>query len=193
MPKIATIDVTFDRIRMWVDNPDSEELSAKDKEILSRWDFAYDQLKICKPYEVRNRLVKKFNIKISQAYNDIRNANKLFNPVNRRSKDWLRNFIVEDALLQIETAKQNLDNKAWQLARQDLIKIYAIEKNEEDGIDPELLGNNNYFIAVNFGNEIEKIDLSKLHAMPMERRQELTNFLFPELETIEDAEIIMNS
>ena len=192
MPKLATIDVTFDKIRAWVDNPDCDDLSVKDKDILARWDYAYDQLKISKPAQVVNRLIKKFEIKVSQAYLDIRNANKLFNPVNRRSKEWLRNFIVEDAILQMETAKSNLDQRAWQLARQDLIKIYALEKGDEDGIDPSLLGNNNYFIAINIDSKIEKIDYDKLHGMPMERKQELTNFLFPE---IEDADVIdiMNS
>ena len=187
MPKLATIDVTFDKIRAWVDNPKSEDLSVKDKDILNRWDYAYDQRKITKPAQVVNRLMQKFDIKISQAYLDIRNANKLFNPVNRRSKEWLRNFIVEDAILQMETAKSNLDQRAWQLARMDLIKIYALEKGDEDGIDPSLLGNNNYFIAINIDSKIEKIDYDKLHGMPMERKQELTKFLFPE---VDDAEVI---
>jgi len=187
-------EVTFDKIRAWVNNKDAPELSEAEKRILDRWDYVYDQLKIEKQSAVVNRLMKKYNIKISQAYYDIRNAQKLFNPINRRETDWLRNFIVEDALLQIKAARETNDAKAWQKARLDLIKVYALDKADKDGIDPELLGRNNYYVLINVDNTVQKVDMNKVHELPVDKRLELTSdLLYKELESEEEVDIIMNS
>lgn len=193
MAKTTKADnITFDRIRAWLNNPENGELSAKDREIYDRWDFTYDQLKIEKPAAVINRLMAKFDVSKAQAYRDIRSCQRLLNPVNRRDLDWIRNFIVDDAILQIKVARDRLDSKAWQKARADLIKIYAIEKDERAGIDPELLGRNEYFIAINFGDKVEKVNLGELHKLPVNKRTELTEFLFQDIE-IEDAKFILES
>lgn len=193
MPKPAIIDVTFDRIRQWVDNPDSPELSAKDKEIWERWDFAYDQLKKEKTPAVVNRLMRKFGISNTQAYLDIKNAQKLLSPINRRETDWIRNFLIEDAIERRNYAIETNNQKAWAEASNTILKIYIADKNDQDGIDPKLLGHNNYFIAVNIGGKIEKLDYDKLHKLPIEKRVEYTDFLFPEIENETEVENIMNS
>jgi len=192
MPKPKVIDVTFDRIRDWIDNPDAPDLSDKDKEIWSRWDFAYDQLKKEHPPAVVNRLCKKFGLSQSQAYSDIRNAQKLLSPINRRQTDWLRNFIIEDAIQRRDYAIQTGNQKAWAEASSTILKVYALDKNDQEGIDPAMLGHNNYFIAINAGNKVHKIDYDKLHNLSAGERENLTDFLFPD---IEDAEVedIMNS
>lgn len=189
---IKAEDITLDRIRAWLNDPESGELSDKDREIYNRWDYAYDQLKTEKPAAVVNRLIAKFGVSRPQAYRDIKSCQRLLNPVNRRDVDWLRNFIVDDAILQIKVARDSLDTKAWQKARADLIKIYAIEKDEKAGLDPELLGRNEYFVAINFGDKIEKINLGELHKMPANKRQELTEFLFNDIDE-KGAEFILES
>lgn len=193
MPKRAIAETTFDRIREWVDNPDSPILSQKDKEIWTRWDFAYDQLKSESSPAVVNRLMKKFGISYGQAYNDIRNAQKLLAPVNRRDTDWLRNFIIEDAMQRRKFAIDTGNQKAWAEAANTILKIYALDKGDQDGIDPNMLGNNKYFITVNFGNKVEKIDYDKLHELPEEKRVKITDYLFKDIDEIEEAEEIMNS
>ncbi|MDF1546410.1 MAG: hypothetical protein P1P88_01220 [Bacteroidales bacterium] len=185
-------NITLDRIRAWLNDPDSSELSETDRAIYDRWDFAYDQLKIEKPAAVINRLMVKFDISKAQAYVDIRNCQRLLNPINRRDSDWLRNFIVDDAILQIKVARERVDSRAWQKARADLIRIYAIEKDDNKGIDPELLGGNEYFITINFGDHIEKINMNELHKMPLNKRIEKTEFLFQDIDE-EDAKFILES
>lgn len=193
MPKVKAIELTFDRIRNWINNPDSDDLSEKDKEIYVRWDYAYDQLKTEKPVIVVQRLMKKFNISQPLAYKDLRECQKLLSPVNRRDTEWIRNFLVEDLILQIKVARESNDKKLWEKANANLIKIYAIEKGEREGIDPETLGNNNYYVVINAGNKIEKIDYNKLTELEPEKKMRLTDFLFPEIESTVEAEKIMKS
>jgi len=193
MPKtLKAEDITIDRLRAWLNDPGTEELSPKDREIYNRWDYAYDQLKIETPSSVINRLVSKFSISKAQAYRDLQHCQKLLNPINRHDLDWIRNFIIEDALLQIEVARENVDHKTWQKARADLIRIYMIEKGDKAAIDPELLGRNEYFITINFGDNVEKINMNELHKLPVNKRVELTNFLFNDID-IEDAKFIIES
>lgn len=193
MPKTTKSDhLTLDRIRAWLNEPGSQELSDIDRAIYDRWDYAYDQLKIEKPSAVVNRLIGKFDISKAQAYVDIKNCQTLLNPINRRDLDWIRNFIVEDAMLQIKVAKQRFDLKAWEKARTDLLRIYAIEKEDKAGIDPELLGRNEYYVTINFGNNAEKINLNEIHKLPTNKRVQLTEFLYNDIEA-EDAKFILES
>jgi len=184
--------ITIDRIRSWLNDPQSEELSEIDKAIYDRWDYCYDQLKIEKPSAVVNRLMQKFGIKKTAAYKDISDCQRLLNPINRRDLEWIRNYIVEDALFAIKLAKESLDMKAWEKARADLIKIYAIEKSDIAGIDPELLGNNQYYTMININNKTEVIDMGQIYKLPVEKRKELTDFLFKDID-IEDAKQIMET
>lgn len=185
-------DITLDRIRAWLNDPEAGELNATDRAIYDRWDFAYDQLKIEKPAAVVNRMIKRFEICKAQAYRDIQNCQKLLNPINRHDLDWVRNFIIEDALLQIKVARDRVDSRAWQKARADLIRMYAIEKEDNKGIDPELLGNNEYYITINFGDKLEKINLNELHKMPVNKRVDKTEFLFRDID-VDDAKFILGS
>jgi hypothetical protein len=186
------IDVTFDRIRAYIDNQDSAPLSVKDKELLDRWDFAYDNLKISSRSAVVSRLMKKYDIAQMTAYKDVLSAERLFGAINRRSPEWLRDFIVEDAVKHLRYATETNNDKARIEARNTLLKVYALDKNDVEGIDPKLLGNNNYFIAVNFGDRVEKINYDKLMEMPTEKKMKMTDFLFQDIDDVE-CEKIMQS
>jgi hypothetical protein len=185
-------NITLDRIRSWLNDPNSEELSLIDKAIYDRWDYCYDQLKIEKPAAVVNRLMQKFGIQKSQAYKDIYDCQRLLNPINRRDLEWIRNFIVDDAFLRIKLAKEALDFKAWEKACETLVKIYAIEKSDIAGIDPELLGNNQYYTVLNVNNKIEVIDMSQIYKLPADKRNQLCDFLFKDID-VQDAEELMKS
>jgi len=192
MPKSVAENITFEKIRGWLNDSNAPALSELEKAIYERLDYAYDQLKIEPPSSVVSRLMRKFDISKNQAYRDIRDAQKLLNPINRQDLEWIRNFIIDDALLHIKVARERIDNRSWQKARADLIRIYAIEKSEKATIDPEMLGRNEYFVTINFGSHAEKINLNKLHELPDNRRIQLTDFLFADAQ-IEDVEFIMNS
>jgi len=184
--------VNYEKIRAWLNDPEAEELTAEQRHIYARWDYAYDQLKLENTAAVARRLMMKFKISRATAYNDIQYCNLLLNPINRRDAEWLHNFIVEDAILQIKAAREKIDMKAWQKARADLIKIYAINKANQSEFNPAQLGNNNYYIAINFGNEIEKINTNELDQLPENKKTDLINLLYKDID-ISDAESIMNS
>jgi len=185
-------EVSLEKLRAWVNNPDTEVLTQQEKDVWERIDYAYDQLKIETPNNVINRLVKKFNITRAQAGKDISMCNTILAPQNRVDTAWMRNFIINDAMLQIRVAQQTLDQKAWAAARDTIAKIYLAELSTQAPIDPELLGGNNYFAIININGEVQKIDLSKVAEMHHTRREKLTEFLFQDI-TEENAEVIMNS
>lgn len=185
-------DLSYERIRAWLDDPETTELSENDKKIWERLDYAYDQLKITQPANVARRMQKKFGISYSQARRDIRTCERILSPANRRDADWLRNFIIEDAIKQIKSAEEKGDHKSWQRARADLIRMYSLEKDDQGQINPQELGNNTYYVLVNLGHKAEKIDMNKIHKLPEQRKVELTSELFRDID-IEEAKIIQNS
>lgn len=188
----GTKALAFEEIQNFVNNPDAPELAPKHKEILKRWDFAYEQLKIEARPVVVKRLMYKFEISERLARMDVRNATLIFAPINRAESEWIRQFIIDDAMQQIKAAKAKGDMKAWEKARQSLIQVYKIDKEDEDKVPVELLGGNQYFFNINFGNKVEKIDLDKAHKLPINKRLELTEFLYQDI-TDADADEIINS
>ena len=192
MPKTKATEVTFDKIRQWVDNPDADDLSQKDKDIYERWTFAYDQLVHERTSAVVNRMMRKFDLSKAQAYLDITNCKKLLNPLYRKDTEWLRNFIIDDNILQIKVAKGINDAKAWQKANANLIRMYAIEKADKEGIDPNLLGNNSYYVMLNNGGETRKLDLDKIAQMDPGAKEKMTDYLFEDIDN-DKAEFLINS
>jgi hypothetical protein len=184
--------VNLEEIRQWINDPHTTSLSTRQQKVWERLDFAYDQLKIEGQREVLARIQKKFGVSRTQAQRDVAMCQNLLAPVMRLQTDWLRNFIVEDAMLQIKVAREMLDHKAWHQARETLTKIVIAESQREAPIDPKMLGNNQYYAVINIGGNVQKIDLAKLNDMPVEKRQRLTDFLFQDVEE-EEAIKIMNS
>jgi len=194
MPKQSpAIEVTFDKIRAWLNNSETVELSDNDKKIYERWDYAYDQLKVEKPAAVVQRLKTKFGISTALAYKDLRDCQKLLSPANRRDADWIQNFIIEELMLQIKVGRESLDKTLWQKATENLTKIWQTLKGDTNELDTELLGNNKYFIVIGNKSEVQKIDYDKISELPTEKLVEITDFLFSELESEKEAESIMKS
>lgn len=192
MPKVKVDNLPLDRIRAWIENPDTEELSEVDKRILERIDFAYNLLKIEPPHKVIKNIVNRYKVSYDTACRDVEFTNKLWNPRLRITSEWLEQFIINDALSQMKACKQMLDMSTWQKTRADLIKVYTAMIGRQAPIDPQLLGHNNYFLAINFGGQVEKIDANKLNQLPAGKREELAEMLFPDIEDIE-VESVMNS
>jgi len=185
-------NVSLERLRAWIDNPNTEVLTADEKRIWERIDFAYDQLKTETPREVVNRIVKKFNISRTQATKDIQLCNQLLAPTNRTDIEWMRNFIISDAMLQIKVAQEMLDMKGWAAARDTIMKVYLNELNSQAPIDPELLGRNTYYALININGNVEKLELDKLTGLPREKKEELAQIILEDI-TPQVAETIMNS
>ena len=188
--KTRVEDMSVDMIRSWIANPDTVELSPIQKTILERIDFAYDNLKIEPSHKVVKKIVYKFKVSFETALLDVERCKKIFNPTLRVDAEWLEQFIVNDALKQIKACQKMLDHKHWQAARADLLKIYAHIKQAGDKIDPSILGDNNYFMVVNFGSNAQKIDYNKLNSLPIQERVELTDFLFQDADEVQIEEIL---
>jgi hypothetical protein len=178
-------------IRAWIDDKDTANLSEDQKLTLKRWEFAYDQLKTQRITVVISRIMKMFAVSHSTARKDVENCQKIFAPTLRLDNDFIRNFIVEDAMLQIQVARESLNHRAWQLARADLIKIIQMSNDKED-LDPEMLGNNAYYITVNLGDKAKIIDLAELDKAPRDKKIPLNDILFQEVNQ-DQAKTIMNS
>ncbi|MCF8219667.1 MAG: hypothetical protein K9J21_11900 [Bacteroidales bacterium] len=186
-------DITFNRIREWLNDPNPQNLSDKDREIYERWDFAYDQLKYERPAAVVNRIKKKFGVHENTARSDVKNAQRLFNPTLRIEAEWLEKYIIDDAKLQIQAAREAADFKAWNSARNSLIKMYELLKDKQAKIDPNQLGNNQYVLAVNFGDTYQKIDVNKLFSLQNDDKGRITELLYKPIENTDEAENIMKS
>jgi len=185
-------EVSLEKLRAWLNDPNTSHLTEDEKQAWERIDFAYDQLKIETPPHVVNRMMKKFNITRAQASRDLQLCNSLLAPQNRIDLGWLRNFIIDDALLQIKVAQETLDHKAWTSGRNTLEKVYLQELSTQAPIDPELLGGNNYFALINMNGQLQKIDLNKVVEMPQTRREKLTEFIFEDISE-DTAKIMLES
>jgi hypothetical protein len=102
-------------------------LSPKDKEIAERWELAFALL-----LEHRNRKSAVAKLRAvwkqktgkplgqTQAYDDMKKAEKVFAPISMYSKDFLKLTIIESALRDIKQAerraRQAITQKDWNLA-----------------------------------------------------------------------------
>ena len=70
---------------MWLNDPDNNEISPKEKQIFRRLKKSYELLQIEKQQIVVKRIMREFGISEAQAYNDIRDCKFIFNPINSYS------------------------------------------------------------------------------------------------------------
>lgn len=135
-------DTTFDRILANHKNPDAFPLTIQEQEQLDRWHEAFTlMLNHWSKPKIVERWVNEKNIKPSQAYVDIRNAETLFGNVLKSSAEgyrakWL--LWAEDYLMRCKQ-KGDLNNEAKAIA---LIGKYAqLDKEEDARFNPEKLEN----------------------------------------------------
>lgn len=168
----------FDRLQRWVADPEKfAALHAEDAEIFQRWnacdDFMrrYPSRKYC-----AKMLMEKYapNYSLAQAYRDMSNAQALFGTINIYNKDYIKNFLIEDILKLIQTAKEKGDTKARSAAHANLIKVMGFDRDDKSIIRPEDLEPHNYYTILRLmGEETIKIDLNDIEAIPMDIRSRL--------------------
>jgi len=184
-------DIPVHRLRAFVDGR-HDQLLPGEQEVLSRLSFAYDQLKYESAKTTAARLQQKFGISVRQAFYDIQRCKTLFNPIFKADIDWLENFILEDAKCQMVSAKAEGNHSAWMGARTHLLKMYAMLKANDTGFDIDKMGNNNYYVVVASDNKAIKLDLDKVHELPINERVELSHSILLREIDAEEAELIMN-
>jgi hypothetical protein len=194
MPKqIAAADVSYDKIHRWVLAPDDENvrLTKQDRAIFNRWDFADTQLRrFPRKKQVAEVLRKKYKYSISTAYSDIYNAQRLFASIHPLNKEWIRNYLIEDIFVLLEAAKKSGNMKAWGVAQANLIKAAGLEKIDEEKIDPEILDKHNFYVMINIGKQVFKVDLETFQNLPVNTKNKIISEIDQEITEIEAAEIL---
>jgi hypothetical protein len=134
--------------------------------------------------------VKYPDISRSQAYEDCRRAERLFNSTHTFNYDFWQHWLLQDIAEMVQKAKNQNDLKAWAMGHKNLIS--ALGEKPETEIDPKMLEKNTFIIQMNVNNKIVNIDYNKLMKLPSDARKILTEALDEEY-NIEDATVIMNS
>jgi len=114
-------DLTFDKVERYYLS--SGKLSPKEKEICERWELAFS---LFAEQRSKKMAVQKYigvlkqrgkNISEVQAYRDFTAAEKLFTPIHKYNKEFLKLVIIESALKDVakaeELAKETKDTKSW--------------------------------------------------------------------------------
>ena len=123
-------------IRQWyTDERDRIKLNERQEIKLERMLFIYDKLvkDAMGSTNLAKFVSKKFSITSRQAYIDINDAKELFGDLSRVKKDAFRNVVYEYALQTFRKAKERNDIKGMNAATNNMIKVWALDKE-----DPEL-------------------------------------------------------
>jgi hypothetical protein len=121
MNDLIQYDDTFDKIEKYYRS--SGSLSIKEKEICERWELAFavftvqrnKKLAVSKYLAVLK--MKGIELSPAQAYRDFLAAEKLFTPLQKYSKEFLKLVIIESSLKDVrkseEMASKTKDPKQW--------------------------------------------------------------------------------
>lgn len=121
MTEIAEFDDTFDKIEKYYRS--SGKLSDKETQICERWELAFaifsvqrnKKLSVSKYLSVLKR--KGIDLSPAQAYRDFIAAEKLFTPLQKYSKEFLKLVIIESSLKDVRRAERFAaevkDPKQW--------------------------------------------------------------------------------
>jgi len=194
MPKTSIEDQHFELIKSHCLSPDPDRspLPFEQQEILERWISA---AKILDRYPVMRKavilhLVKYPGINKTQAYEDMRNAMRLFNSIHKFDFDWWHSWLLNDIVEQIQACKQSGDLKNWALGHTNLIK--AIGERPETLIDPKLTEKNTFIIQMNVNNKTVNVNWDTIHKLPQHVRREFIEGMERDI-TDSDAEEILET
>lgn len=105
----------FEQIELYYTN--DAALSETDQKIAERWELAFALIQKHKSKKVAiSRLIaieerKGNKLSQAQAYRDMANAEKLFVPIRKYSKDLLRHVLIESAMKDLEMLKKRMKPK----------------------------------------------------------------------------------
>lgn len=164
-------------------------LNYEQKEVYERTRAAYSI--VCET-PIKNRAVKKLQalfpgISISQAYNDIDYAIKIWNPKNRFDKEFLESILLNTLIDNITDPKSDESARAKNLSTfQKYLSSLPQEK-----IDPTLMQKHDIYIQLNMNGTTVNIPYSKCDLIAPQNKQYAT-ILEHEITDVE-AEDIMES
>jgi hypothetical protein len=121
MSDLTLLDDTFDKIERYY--RENGKLSTKETEICERWEFAFAlyssqrNKKIAVRKYISIQKSKGEELSIAQAYRDFANAERIFTPLYKYNKEFLKLVIIESSLNDIKKcnalAVKQTDVKLW--------------------------------------------------------------------------------
>ena len=126
----------------------------------------------------------------TQAYEDCRNAVRMFNSKQTFDYELWRNWLLNDIIELCQKAKDTGNLKAWAAAQANLIK--ALGEAPENNIDPRLLEKHQIVIPIQVNNNTYNLDLNKFLNIPIDQRTRIADALINPA-TDDDITEIMNS
>jgi hypothetical protein len=169
-----TDNLTLNRIKDWIINPDTDRLTDAEKELFEKIDFAdnilrkYPSKKIASAY-----IQRKYQCSLATAYNYMSAALDVFNSKSRLDKEFWKNWIIYDIAKLIAKAEVKEDFKSWALAQKNLITVMGFDRPDEDKYPPSIFDNNNFYVAINVNNKLYKSELNKFLELPLSSRNTL--------------------
>lgn len=193
LEQVVKSGTTVDRIWAWYIFGESKiQLSETELNIKQRLSETFSLLcNYHSPEQAKPIIREKFNISESQFYRDIRDSKRLFGEVTEASKSADRYILSELAMKTFQLAAKDKDVKGMNMAIANLIKIKALDKEDNDELSEEDLQSHNYYMIIQNGNKPIKIDLNQLDSLHPSNRKKLADMLGGEITDIE-AEELMN-
>ena len=199
MSELSTTDDTFDRIEKYYRQ--SGKLSVKESQICARWELAFAIFSAQKNRKVAISkyiaVLKSKGVELSsaQAYRDFASAEKIFTPLQKYTKDFLKMVIIESALKDVKKAEAMAsdckDPKAWATimdiknkAEKRIIDASGLSINDPDLPDFTKLQANVFNI------NMDKQTMNMLQKLMQRGSVDITEVYKQMQEGAEDAEII---
>ncbi len=188
----ALEDQDYENIKAYVLEGNEAALPAGQRAMLDRWIEASRLLE--KNPVVKNAVAilraKYPGLSRTQAYEDCRNAIRMFNTRKSFDYDLWHNWLLNDIVELCTKAKEAGNLKAWAAAQANLIK--ALGDAPENDIDPRLLEKHQIMIPIQVNNNTYNLDLNKFLKIPIDQRTRIADALINPA-TDEDITEIINS
>lgn len=199
MSDLITTDDTFDRIEKYYRQ--AGKLSPKETEICARWELAFAIYAKQKNKKVAITkylaTLKSAGVELSeaQAYRDFTAAEKIFVPIHKYTKDFLKMVIIESALKDVKKAEAKAaeakDPRAWAMcmeikhkAEKRIIDASGLSLNDPDLPDFGKLQANVFNI------NMDKQTMNMLQRMMQRGSIDITEVYKQMQDGVEDADVI---
>jgi hypothetical protein len=203
MARTALEEVSYEKIKAHVLEPDQSPLNVEQKQMLDR---VVSVAKVLDKNPVQKHAIalhmkKHPDIGRTRAHLDVKLAIRLFNTLHNFDFDFWQTWLVNDIVANInrvrsQMASANNDKQLGALSRVVAMEhanlVKAIGERPPALNDPRLTEKHEYYILVNKDGENVKIDLNKVHQLPQSTISELNRALFAgkEIEDVQAQEIM---
>lgn len=188
----ALEDQDYQIIKSYILEGNEAALAPRQREMLTRWISASKLLE--KNPVVKNAVAilqaKYPGLSRTQAYEDCRNAVRMFNSKQTFDYDLWHTWLLNDIIELCKEAKKAGNLKAWAAAQANLIK--ALGEAPTKDIDPRLVEKHRIIVPIQVNNNAYNLDLNKFLSLPIDQRTRIADALVAPA-TDGDITEIMNS